>query len=325
MQSVVLHGNKAYLPNIAASPSGPLRFNVDTQAFVNAFSLESERDSSTGFANLHLGAREPETGKKKLFFANAWAMGFTSTSGPGIAYTVSAGSDLVVKMRVGANGSLSNTVDADTTRYIDLNDPANPATSGDKAGKNPQGIAVIPGRPRAYVTNFVSRNVSVIDLAGDRVIDTIRTAPLPAPGSPEEVEHRGRRGVLLLAWQVRRAGRHRPADHRAPVLGGMAVVLQLPLQGPDRRRRLAVQRRPAQVGSAERDVRSGRPHAAARAQLLGDLRRGAGLRGQHPQRLGSRRARGGRGVPDACSESACSRSADADDIDAGPGPRAPHR
>ena len=45
-------------------------------------------------------------------------------------------------MRVGANGSLSNTVDADTTRYIDLNDPANPATSGDNAGKNPQGIAV---------------------------------------------------------------------------------------------------------------------------------------------------------------------------------------
>jgi YVTN family beta-propeller protein len=191
MQSVVLHGNKAYLPNIAASPSGPLRFNVDTQAFVNAFSLESERDSSTGFANLHLGAREPETGKKKLFFANAWAMGFTSTSGPGIAYTVSAGSDLVVKMRVGANGSLSNTVDADTTRYIDLNDLANPATSGDKAGKNPQGIAVIPGRPRAYVTNFVSRNVSVIDLASDRVIDTIRTAPLPAPGSPEEVNTAG--------------------------------------------------------------------------------------------------------------------------------------
>ena len=42
LQSVVIHGSKAYLPNIAASPTGPLRFNVDTQAFVNAFSLNSE-------------------------------------------------------------------------------------------------------------------------------------------------------------------------------------------------------------------------------------------------------------------------------------------
>jgi YVTN family beta-propeller protein len=96
LQSVVLHGNKAYLPNIAASPTGPLRFNVDTQAFVNAFSLNNERDSDTGFANLHLGARQPEPNKRKLFFANPWAMAFTSTSGSGVAYIVSAGSDLVV-------------------------------------------------------------------------------------------------------------------------------------------------------------------------------------------------------------------------------------
>ena len=31
----MIKGNHAYLPNIAASPTGPLRFNVDTQAFVN--------------------------------------------------------------------------------------------------------------------------------------------------------------------------------------------------------------------------------------------------------------------------------------------------
>jgi YVTN family beta-propeller protein len=191
LQSIVIHGGKAYLPNIAASPSGPLRFNVDTQAFVNAFSLSSEQDSSVGFANLHLGARDPEPTKKKLFFANPWAMAFTSTSGPGVAYTVAAGSDLVVKMAVGSNGSLSNIVDADTTRYIDLNDPANPSTSGDNAGKNPQGIAIVPGRPRAYVTNFVSGNVSVLNLANDSVIDTIRTSRLPAPGSPEEVTRAG--------------------------------------------------------------------------------------------------------------------------------------
>ena len=191
MQSIVIRGNQAYLPNIAASPTGPLRFNVDTQAFVNVLdgaSSGSTRDASAAkFANLHLGARQPEAGRKKLFFANVWGIAFTKRSGSGNAYVISSGSDLVVKMNVDGSGKLTNTVDADTTRYIDLNDPANPATQGGNAGKFPQGIAINRQGTRAYVSNFVSRNISVIDLTQDRVIKVIRTAPLPGPGTPEEV------------------------------------------------------------------------------------------------------------------------------------------
>ena len=76
LQSIVIKGNNAYLPNIAASPSGPLRFNVDTHAFVNVIggvNTGSASDQSAAkFLNLHLGARNPEPGKKKLFFANVW-------------------------------------------------------------------------------------------------------------------------------------------------------------------------------------------------------------------------------------------------------------
>jgi YVTN family beta-propeller protein len=190
MQSIVVRGNQAYLPNIAASPTGPLRFNVDTQAFVNV--LDGARsgtpvDSGANkFINLHLGARQPEPNKKKLFFANVWAIGFTRQGGAGSAYVVSSGSDLLVKVNVDATGKLANTVDADTTRYIDLNDPANPLTSGDNAGKFPQGIAINKSGTRAYVANFVSRNVSVVNLTTDTVEGTIRVAPLPPPGSVEE-------------------------------------------------------------------------------------------------------------------------------------------
>ena len=77
---------------------------------------------------------------------------------------VSSGSDLLVKVNVDGSGKLTNTVDADTTRYIDLNDPANPATAGANAGKNPQGIAINKQGTRAYVQNFVSRNISVVNL-----------------------------------------------------------------------------------------------------------------------------------------------------------------
>lgn len=191
LQSVVIRGNQAFLPGVAASPSGPLRFNVDTEAFVsvlNGANSGGPTDAGAGkFINLHLGAQDPEPGKKKLFFANPWAIGFTTQSGAGQAYVVSAGSDLLVKANVAGDGKLSNTVDADTTRYIDLNDPNNPATSGDKAGKNPQGIVVNAKGTRAYVQNFVSRNLTVVDLKKDAVKTVIRTAPLPPPGSPAEV------------------------------------------------------------------------------------------------------------------------------------------
>jgi YVTN family beta-propeller protein len=189
LQSVVIRGDQAFLPNIAASPSGPLRFNLDTHAFVSVISGVNGNmpaDTPGKSFNLHLAARDPESGKRRLFFANPWAIAFTTQSGAGNAYIVSAGSDLLVKMNVAADGDLTSTVDGDTTRYIDLNDPENPATSGVNAGKNPQGIAITSDGTRAYVANFVSRNVSVVDLTTDSVIATVQTSDLPEPGSQGE-------------------------------------------------------------------------------------------------------------------------------------------
>ena len=159
---------------------------MDTQAFVSVIdgvNGNSQTDAGPAkFLNLNNGAVNPEPGKTKLFFANAWAIGFAKQR----AYVVSAGSDLLVKLNVAGNGKLNFTVDADTTRYIDLNDPANPRTSGANAGKNPNGIVVNKAGTRAWVQNFVSRNVSVVNLSNDQVIKTIRTTRLPAPGSTEE-------------------------------------------------------------------------------------------------------------------------------------------
>lgn len=193
LQSIVVRGGNAYVPNIAASPTGPLKFNIDTQAFVNRIDGIAGTEIDGGAINLHLGARNPEPGKKRLFFANPWAIAFTNQSGTGKAYAVSAGSDLLVKLNVAADGTLSFTGDADTTRYIDLNDPANPATKLAFGGKNPQGIVIndkpigsAPAGTLAYVMNFVSRNVSVVNLNTDSVIKVIRTASLPTPGSQDE-------------------------------------------------------------------------------------------------------------------------------------------
>src|SRR5213075_2485729 len=117
LQSIVIRGDQAYLPNIAASPTGPLRFNLDTHAFVSVIdgvTGTSPVDSGTNkFLNLHLGARDPEPPKRRLFFANPWDIAFTTQSGVGNAYVVSAASDLLVKLNVDAAGKLAFTVDSD--------------------------------------------------------------------------------------------------------------------------------------------------------------------------------------------------------------------
>src|SRR4029077_19471626 len=80
LQSIVIRGDQAYLPNIAASPTGPLRFNLDTHAFVSVIdgvtSLSPVDAGTNKFLNLHLGARDPEPGKVRLFFANPWDIAF---------------------------------------------------------------------------------------------------------------------------------------------------------------------------------------------------------------------------------------------------------
>jgi YVTN family beta-propeller protein len=188
MQSIVIRGDRAYLPNVAASPDAPLRRNGNTHSFVNQVAgVGGRTPSDAGAINLNVGALELVPGAQTLFFANAWAIGFNSETGPGTAYVVLAGSDVLVKLNVAADGTLSFTVDETTTEYIDLNDATNPATIGAGAGKNPQGIVVTRDGTRAYVNNYVSRNVSVVDLTTDSVIDVIRTAPLPRPGTRDEV------------------------------------------------------------------------------------------------------------------------------------------
>ena len=185
MQSLVIRGNKGFMPNIAASPTSPLVFNTDTEAFVTFLNnIGSGVLADGGGINLHLGAKNPEAGKKRLFFANPWAIAFTNQAGAGSAYVVSAGSDLLVKLNVNAADNVSFTVDADTTRYIDLNDPANPATRGANAGKNPQGIAIF--NDRAYVINEVSGNVSIVNTTNDSVIKVVQTALVPPSGSLAE-------------------------------------------------------------------------------------------------------------------------------------------
>ncbi|MBL4673096.1 MAG: beta-propeller fold lactonase family protein [Arenicella sp.] len=186
MQSIVIRDGKAYLPNIAASPTGPQRFNNNTQAYVNWIDGVGDDESDAGYLNLHVGGQDPVQGVQELYFANPWGIAFTNDSGEGDAYVISAGSDLLVKLSVSADGSLAFPIDEDTGQYIDLNNPDNADTAGANAGKNPLGVVINSAGTMAYTMNYISRNISVIDLTQGRVNKVISVADLPEPGSQEE-------------------------------------------------------------------------------------------------------------------------------------------
>src|ERR1051326_2762900 len=52
-------------------------------------------------------------------------------------------------------------------------------------GQNPRGIAIDSHDAHAYVANEVSRDVSVVDLASQAVVATIRSSDLPVAGTDE--------------------------------------------------------------------------------------------------------------------------------------------
>jgi len=95
LQAIVLKNGRGYLPNVAASPEGPVKFNVDTQAFLSVFDVAAKSELSGGTINLH-AAVKAQTFKPKLFLANPWAVAFKHGSNDG--YVASAASDVLVKV-----------------------------------------------------------------------------------------------------------------------------------------------------------------------------------------------------------------------------------
>ena len=246
LQSIVINQNRAYLPNIAASPEGPLRFNVDTQSFLSIIDgVNTPAQTDAGSINMHLGARTPEVGKKKLFFANPWAIDFQNQSGGGAVYVVSAGSDLLVKLRQEPDGSVVFTNNETTTRYIDLNDPENPATAGANAGKNPRGHR--DERQRRHGLRDEFRLAQHLRHRHDhrhrrrRDPDGTAAGARIAGGSPPG----RRRGLLQLPRPLQPARRDDGLDRRATLQRRLAVLRELPLRRAHRQRRLGVRRRAA--------------------------------------------------------------------------------
>jgi len=172
LNNVAIRGGFAYLPNTGASPNGPVRFNVNTQSLLSVLNRSTNTDAGKTI-NMHLAVAQ-QTGTPKLFITQPWAMAFKNAANQG--YVVSAASNIVVKVNVDSVTGLPavQSDPLDPTRVLQI-----------PTGKNPRGIVINPSDTRAYVMNYVSRDVTVLDLTGtpERVMASIRSANLPLAGT----------------------------------------------------------------------------------------------------------------------------------------------
>ena len=179
LNNIAIKGPFAYVPSTGASPNGPVRFDVNVQSLLSVFDRSSGAD---GALNLQLAVAS-QSDPAKRFLTVPWAIAFEHGADAG--FVVSAASNVVAKIAVDpGTGAPSVVVDpSDPSRVLEI-----------PTGKNPRGIVVNASDTRAYVMNYVSRDVSVLDLVSspEQSLGTMESASLPAPGSFANQIHVGR-------------------------------------------------------------------------------------------------------------------------------------
>src|SRR5262245_15565921 len=185
LESIVIKGNRAYLPNVGSSPNGPFRFNVNIQALLSVFDTTTDTESGQTI-NMNRGGQFEPIGVR-LFNTTAIAIAFKNNSNEG--YVVAAGIDRLVRVELDASGAPT------------INPPASTNETSEiiriPVGQNPQGIAIDSDDTRAYVFNYISRDVSVVDIqAGSPTVNTeidrIASADLPTSGTLDAIVHHGK-------------------------------------------------------------------------------------------------------------------------------------
>ncbi|MFN0101762.1 MAG: hypothetical protein ACKV2U_06680 [Bryobacteraceae bacterium] len=181
LNNIAIRGKFAFVPSTGASPNGPLRFDVNTQSLLSAINLTSRTDANRTI-NMH-SAVAKQTGTPKRFLTQPWAVAFKTLADEG--YVISTASNVAVKVKIdpATGGATVQNDPADATRVLQI-----------PTGKQPRGIVVNSTDTMAFVMNYVSRDVTVIDLSGsvERVIATLSSAALPTQGSADDAVHIGK-------------------------------------------------------------------------------------------------------------------------------------
>ncbi|HET9207223.1 MAG TPA: beta-propeller fold lactonase family protein, partial [Burkholderiaceae bacterium] len=182
LETIVVRGNRAYLPNTASSPDGPVKFNVNVHSFVSVIDIDTDQEVVDESFNMNKGIQLEAVGKK-LFPTNPSGLAF-KRGGAFEGFVLSRATDRLVRLVLDANNKPT------ILAPLAAGDPGNVVRvevgvdSGAARNSSPEGVVINKDDTRAYVMNLVSRDVSVIDIAGNdpskyKEIARIASAALP--------------------------------------------------------------------------------------------------------------------------------------------------
>jgi len=201
LESITIKGNLAYVPGTCSSPNGPFRFNVNVQSCLSTVDIEQNLEAFETL-NMNVGVNFEPVGKK-LFNTNPFSVAFKRSSGEG--FIALAATNRLLRVTLNDDGSPTinpplNAGDPGNIIRIALKDPGEIGLVDDDdrvGGQNPRGVVLNSTDTRAYVMDFLSRDIAVVDVSGDdptlyRTLARIQSADLPAPGTDAATVQRGK-------------------------------------------------------------------------------------------------------------------------------------
>lgn len=191
LESIVIRGNRAYLPNTASSPNGPVKFNVNVQSFLSVIDIEADREVADESFNLNKGVQFEAVGKR-LFPTNPSAIAFRHGAGFE-GFVLSRATDRLVRLVQDAGGKPTIKAPAAAGDPGDVVRIEVGVDAGEPRNGSPEGVVINAADTRAYVMNLVTRDVSVIDISGTdptrwREIARIASAALPGDAFALQVQ-----------------------------------------------------------------------------------------------------------------------------------------
>jgi YVTN family beta-propeller protein len=204
LEAIVVRGNKAYVPGTCSSPNGPFRFNVNVQSCLSTIDTAKDVEAfGPGTTlNMNVGVNFEPVGVR-LFNTNPFGVAFKRSAPEG--FVVLAATDRLLRVTLDADGRPTINPplvagDPGNIIRIQLKDPnelVQPDPKYTIGGKNPRGLVLDSKDTRAYVMDFGSRDVAVVDISGPdprlyKTIARIPSADLPAALSVEETTQRGK-------------------------------------------------------------------------------------------------------------------------------------
>jgi YVTN family beta-propeller protein len=204
LAAVALHpsSGKGYVVSTGASPNGPLRFNVMNQGLVSVFDAVGRTEITaaqtdpnvrrTAPLNLNQGVNLATTPAPRLFMTNPVAMTWRPDGSD--AWVVIQNADVVVRVTVDNGGipTVGAPLVAGPSSIVRVDLEA--VAAGQIAGNAPRGIAIKTTGTRAFVANFVSRSVTVLDISNPpapAIAATFLSTAVPATGTLNDFVRQG--------------------------------------------------------------------------------------------------------------------------------------